>query len=165
MKIFQFFSANLLEIDQAQFKNSNYDVLLSTWLVSIEICHRGIFVFFWYLLVQIKVHKEHIRTKRETLMRIQNLAKYLRWSFLRKCLQHQPPEVFCKKVFLEISQDSQENTCAGASFLIKLQARPATLLEKKLWHRCFPGNFEKFLRTPFLQNTSCFCTSVLSGFF
>ena len=32
--------------------------------------------------------------------------------------------------------------------------RPATLLKKKLWHRCFPVNFEKFLRTPFLQNTS-----------
>ena len=27
-----------------------------------------------------------------------------------------------KKVFLEISQNSQENTCASASFLIKLQA-------------------------------------------
>ena len=24
-----------------------------------------------------------------------------------------------------------------------------------LWHRCFPVNFAKFLRTPFLQNTSC----------
>ena len=23
-----------------------------------------------------------------------------------------------------------------------------------LWHRCFPVNFAKFLRTPFLQNTS-----------
>ena len=28
----------------------------------------------------------------------------------------------CEKVFLEISQNSQENTCARASFLIKLQA-------------------------------------------
>ena len=32
--------------------------------------------------------------------------------------------------------------------------RPATLLKKRLWHRCFPVNFAKFLRTPFLQNTS-----------
>ena len=32
------------------------------------------------------------------------------------------PEVFCKKVFLEISQNSQEKTCATVSFLIKLQA-------------------------------------------
>ena len=26
--------------------------------------------------------------------------------------------------------------------------------KKRLWHRCFPVNFEKFLRTSFLQNTS-----------
>ena len=54
-----------------------------------------------------------------------------------------------KKVFLEISENSQENTCARDSFLIKLHARPATLLKKRLWHRYFPVNFEKFLRTPF----------------
>ena len=117
MKIFQFFSANLLEIDQSQFKNSNYDVLLSTWLVSIEICHRGIFIFFWHLLVQIKVHKEHIGTKRETLMLIQNLAKYLRWSCLRKCLQHQPPEVFCKKsVPRNFSKFTEKHLCRSLLF-------------------------------------------------
>ena len=27
--------------------------------------------------------------------------------------------------------------------------RTATLLKKRLWYRCFPVNFEKFLRTPF----------------
>ena len=32
--------------------------------------------------------------------------------------------------------------------------RPATLLKKRLRHRCFSVNFAKFLRTPFLQNTS-----------
>ena len=31
---------------------------------------------------------------------------------------------------------------------------PATLLKKRLWHRRFPVNFVKFLRTSFLQNTS-----------
>ena len=30
----------------------------------------------------------------------------------------------------------------------------ATLLEKRLWHRYFPVNFAKFLRTSFPQNTS-----------
>ena len=38
-------------------------------------------------------------------------------------------------------------------FLIKLKGLgPATLLKKRLWHRYFPVNFAKFLRTP--QNTS-----------
>ena len=53
-------------------------------------------------------------------------------------------------MFLEIWQISQENTCTRVSFSI----RPATLLKKRLCHRCFPVNFAKFLRTPFSQNTS-----------
>ena len=32
--------------------------------------------------------------------------------------------------------------------------RPATLLKKRLWHRCFHVNFAKFSRTSFLQNSS-----------
>ena len=47
-----------------------------------------------------------------------------------------------KKVFLEISQNSQENTCAKVSFLIKLQV--------EAWHWCFPVNLKKFLRKPIL---------------
>ena len=31
--------------------------------------------------------------------------------------------------------------------------KATTLLKKSLWLRCFPVNFAKFLRTPFLQNT------------
>ena len=47
-----------------------------------------------------------------------------------------------KKAFLEISQNSQENTCARVSYFeIKI---PST--QK---HRRFPANFVKFLRTPF----------------
>ena len=36
--------------------------------------------------------------------------------------QKQPLEVL-EKVFLEISQNSQENTCGKVSFLVKLQAK------------------------------------------
>ena len=34
--------------------------------------------------------------------------------------------------------------------LLVADLRPATLLKKRRWHRCFPMNFAKFLRTPFL---------------
>ena len=32
----------------------------------------------------------------------------------------------------------------------KILPQPATLLKKRLWHKCFPVNFVKLLRTPFL---------------
>ena len=66
-----------------------------------------------------------------------------------KCKEAVSRRCSIKKVFLEILQNSQENTCVRVSFLIKLQAWPATLLKKKLWHKCFPVNYVKFLRTPF----------------
>ena len=49
------------------------------------------------------------------------------------------------------------NKCAAPSCRSGYKSchqRPATLLKNSLWRRCFPVNFVKFLRTPFLQNTS-----------
>ena len=65
-KSFNFFSAYLIEIDQAQLKNLSYDVLLSLWLFSMEIYPKGISLPSGNLPVQIKAHRENIRTKRET---------------------------------------------------------------------------------------------------
>ena len=43
-----------------------------------------------------------------------------------------------KKVFLKVSQNSNESTCTRVFFLIKLQASGLQLyLKKKLWHRFF----------------------------
>ena len=36
------------------------------------------------------------------------------------------------------------------NFFFSAVPQPATLLKKRLWHRCFPVNFTKFIRTPFL---------------
>ena len=51
-------------------------------------------------------------------------------------------------MFLEIWQNSRENTCTIVSFFKRWH-----------WNRCFPGNFAEFIRTHFLKNTSgnCFC--------
>ena len=59
-----------------------------------------------------------------------------------------------RKGFLEISQNSQGNTCARGSFLIKLQASGLQLYQERDWRRCFPVDFAKLLRKIFLQNTS-----------
>ena len=80
-------------------------------------------------------------------------------------IHNQPLEVFCQKVLLELSQYLQENTCARVSFLIKVRPWPGTLLKKRLWHRCFPVNLAKFLRTPFSQITSGACFCIYERFF
>ena len=51
------------------------------------------------------------------------------------------PDVFCKKGFLRnFPKFTGKHLCL----------RLATFLKKRLWHRCFPVKFSKFLRTPFL---------------
>ena len=37
---------------------------------------------------------------------------------------------------------------------------PATLFKKGLWHSCFPVNFAKLLRTPFLKERRRLAASV-----
>ena len=46
---------------------------------------------------------------------------------------------------LEISQKLSGKHLCQILFLSKVaRLRPATLLQKELWHRCFPINFAKF---------------------
>ena len=61
-----------------------------------------------------------------------------------------PGCVMLKKVFLKISQKfTGKHMCQSLLFNKVAGPRPATLIKKRLWHRSFPGNFAKFLRTPF----------------
>ena len=56
------------------------------------------------------------------------------------------PEVFCKRMFLNILKNSQENTCAWVSFLIKLQARSTTLSKKETLAQVFSCEFCKIFK-------------------
>ena len=62
------------------------------------------------------------------------------------------PGLFCKKgVFRNFAKFRGKHLCQSLFFNKVAGLRPAaTLLKKKLWYRCFPVNFTKFLRTPFL---------------
>ena len=62
------------------------------------------------------------------------------------------PEVFCRNGILSnLAKFTGKHLCQSLYFD---KVGPATILKKRLWHRCVPVNFAKFLRTPFLQKTS-----------
>ena len=70
-------------------------------------------------------------------------------------IQKQPPQVFCKKgVLRNFAKFTGKHLCQSLFFNKVPSLRAATLLKKRLWYWCFPKNFTKFQRTPFLQNTS-----------
>ena len=55
---------------------------------------------------------------------------------------------------VDIETNIQNRAFPSKTMSFGNRLRPAGLLKRRLWHRCFPVNFAKFLRTPFLQNTS-----------
>ena len=59
-----------------------------------------------------------------------------------------------KHVLRNFTKFTGKRLCQSFLFNKVAGPRPATLLKRRLGHRCFPVNFVKFLRTPFLQNTS-----------
>ena len=62
------------------------------------------------------------------------------------------PEAFCEKgVLRNFAKFTGKHLCQSLLFNKVAGPRPATLLKKRLWRSCFPVNFAKFLRTPFLK--------------
>ena len=62
------------------------------------------------------------------------------------------PELICKKGFLRnFAKFTGKHLCHSLFFNKVAGLRPATLLKKRLWHRCFPVNFAKLLRTTFFR--------------
>ena len=73
---------------------------------------------------------------------------------LRYIKRKQPAEVFYKKGVLKNFIKFTGKYLHQSLFFNKVTGLPATLLKKRLWHRCFPVNFVKILRTRFLLYTS-----------
>ena len=65
--------------------------------------------------------------------------------------------MFCKKVVLKNFAKLTGKHLCQSLFLNKVAGQPATLLKIRIWRRCFPVNFAKFLRATFLQNTCRGC--------
>ena len=71
-----------------------------------------------------------------------------RWIFF---FQKQPPKVFSKKGVLRNFEKFTGKHLRQCLFFNKVtRLMPSTLLKTRLWHRCFPVNFVKCSRTPFL---------------
>ena len=69
------------------------------------------------------------------------LPYFFRSSHRRRSAKKVVLRSFAKFIGKQLCQSLFFNKVAGL--------RLATVLKKRLWHRCFPLNFAKFLRTPF----------------
>ena len=102
------------------------------------------FSFFFFIFL-LKWNKQEIFNKRRH-------AKDGKLSGQSHFRQKRPPEVFWKKdVLINFAKFTGKHLCQG---LFMSVAKACNFIKQRLWHRSFPVNFAKVLRTPFLQNTS-----------
>ena len=92
-------------------------------------------------------------------------SQYTYFFISSRFISNQPPECNLFRsshqrcsikigVLKNLTKFTGKHLCQSLFFNKVAGLRPATLLKKRLWHRCFPVNFAKFLRAPFSQNTS-----------
>ena len=91
---------------------------------------------------------------------------FLRFSdFFRRNSRSNHRCSIIKGVLRIFTKFTGKHLCQSFFFNKVAGLRPATLLKKRLWHRCFPVNFAKFLKTPFLRNTcGCFWNDPLTKY-
>ena len=92
-------------------------------------------------------------SKNAFLLRTPLVAVSVSSFLLHTKIQMESPELPCKKdVLRNFAKFTGKHLCQRLFFNKVAGLRSATLLKKRLWHKCFPVNFVTFLSTPFLQN-------------
>ena len=71
-------------------------------------------------------------------------------KYSNKCKSTRLEIIWKKGILRKFTKFTGKYMCQSLFFNKVPGLRPATLLKKRLWHRCFPVNFVKFPRTPFL---------------
>ena len=76
---------------------------------------------------------------------------YINFGSSQNLNKNSQNQVFCKKdVLRNFAKFIGKHLCHSHFFNKVAGLSTATLLKKRLWHRCFSVNFAKFLKTPFL---------------
>ena len=120
---------------------SSDELLIFFWLFQVVIC-------FWK--TDLSLHQRNTVRKclleindeiiglRETLIQVFSCEN---WEIFENTFFYRTPPV---TAFASLNDSLQKQSASA------LVSQPATSLKKRHWYRCFPVNFSKFLRTPFL---------------
>ena len=121
---------------------------------NIQTCYQTTLLFWFSLLTS----HQHYRNSSNFSFLFKNLLKNTIFITVWRnasCLTARTSHLRCsakKDVLRNFAKFTGKDLCQSFFFNKVAGLRPATLLKKRPWHRCFPVNFAKFLRSPFLQN-------------
>ena len=89
----------------------------------------------------LKIWTHSLLISRERFGLLFVVTSYTKASFIGSVFRSSRPEVFTPSVLLKISQNSQKNTCAWVSFLIKFQADSFNFIKIETLALVFPCEF------------------------
>ena len=97
------------------------------------------------------------------------VLQFIWWCYIKKAIfvliEAATEGVLQEKIFLEISQNSQENTCARVSFLIKSQGSACNFIKKEALGQMFSCKYCEISKFTFLTEhlrASAFVLNVLT---
>ena len=158
-----------LKIDQQflnSFLKSNFQILKSVLIKNVTYTFNPYFAY----KTSSKITKEVTTTFNDLvlalcLLTLKNFSKrpkrwlpvtFLRGHYFQKIRSNhnnngstQPRCSMKKGVLRNFTKFTEKHLCQGLFFNKVAGLRSPTLFKGRLWHRCFPVNFAKFLRTPF----------------
>ena len=139
------------------FEIKNKKKLFSNWVKSIPVFTSAVTFSTSSFLISHFIGKQHKISRPEVFCGkygFKNFAKFRGKQFCKNTRVTGAVFRRCsvKKVFLKILKKFiGKHLCHS---LCAISFMPATQLEKRLWHKCFPVNFAKFWRTPFFTEQS-----------
>ena len=86
-------------------------------------------------------------------VRVYDLKSSGRYTFFMNSTEAVAQRCSVKKLFLEISQNSYQNTCVRISFLIKLQASTCNFIKKESLAQVFPCEFCEIFKNTYFYIT------------
>ena len=137
------------------------------------IAHRKVYWLFvlscmlhgpWHTGLDIPLHVKLQFSKTLTMNCFENTLKYLEmvknfYKYKKICSEAVGQRCSVKTTFLEISQNSQENTCARVPFLRKLQVWGLQLYQKETLAQAFSCEFCEISRNTFYYRTPLLAAS------
>ena len=118
-------------------------------------CVKGVSVVLisWILLSQRKFVSFHHEFDKRWAQTWTSGSVYFTMLYSNNFSKAAIGSVLLKKVFLKISQNSQENNCARVSFLIKLHAIACNFIKKATLSKMLSCEFWEIFKNILLQST------------
>ena len=90
-------------------------------------------------------------------VRVYDLKSNRRYIFFLKSTEAVAQRCSVKNLFIEIFQNSYQNTCVRVSFFIKLQASMCNFIKKETLAQVFPCEFCKIFKNTYFYRTRGGC--------